>query len=168
MKKIISIATIFFQIFSAFVVLFIIYIIFALLDMTDYDFANAAGFLIFQPIFGLLFCVATIAACLFVGLPIRLIQGLYNWWIKKPYIIFLGVIVRMVLLIISLIFTEARNIIIDGRTKSKANSKYHISIDRLVLNSILLTSLLSIDNNKLNQTKLFSRRLEQLNRPHTS
>lgn len=118
MKKIISIATILFQIFIAFVTLFIIYMIFALLQPSNYDFPNAVGFLIFQPTFAFFLCSATIVACIIVGLPIRLVQEVYNWWSKKPYLIFGGVTVGIILLIVSLTFTKTTNIEIDGNVRT--------------------------------------------------
>lgn len=118
MKKVISIATILFQIFIAFVTLFVIYIIFALLEPTDYDCANAVGFLIFQLIFGFFLCSVTIVVCIIVGLPIRLIKEAYNWWSKKPYLIFVGVTIGIILLIVSLNFTKTTNIKIDGNVRT--------------------------------------------------
>lgn len=159
-KKIISIATIFFQIILTFIALFIIYIIFALLDMTDYDFPNAVGFLIFQPIFGLLLCAATIASCMFIGLPIRLIQRLYYWWSKKPYIIFFGVTVGFILLIISLIFTEATNIMIDGENKSKQIPNIKLALAGWFLIAFCLLHFYPLTIINWFKTKLFSRRFD--------
>ena len=126
MNKIISLATITFQLFTAFGGLFIIYIIFAVLDMNDFDLPSGIGFLIFQPAYGFIISGLTIVACIILGLPIRLIPRVYNWWSRKPVIIFIGIFIGLILLLLSLNshFTETAKINVDGvdRTKEIPNS----------------------------------------------
>ena len=107
--------------FSTFVVLFVIYIIFALLDMTDFDLPTGVGFLIFQPVFGIILSSFTILVCIILGLPIRLIPKLYRWWSNRPYIIFVGVFVGLTLLLLSLNshFTETAKVTIDDKEQTK-------------------------------------------------
>ena len=121
MEKIISIATVLFQLFIAFVGLLIIYMVFALLDMTEINFPNAVGFIIFQPLWGILICGLTIIACIILGLPIRLNPKLNKWWSKRPIIIFIGVMIGLLLLLLSLNshLMQTAKFTIDGKEQTK-------------------------------------------------
>jgi hypothetical protein len=121
LKKYTPLLTILIQFASALIVLFIIYIIFALLDVDDPDLINAVGFMIFQPLFGIIITLATIAACFIVGIPLRFIPKLKAWWVSKPYLPLIGIVVGIILLILSLIpgLMHPVKIIIDGEEKVK-------------------------------------------------
>lgn len=126
MRKLISLSTILFQLFITFVALFVIYIIFALLDMDEFDMITEGAFLIFQPIFAIVLSTLTIIACIIVGLPIRLIPSVKSWWSSKPFIIFLGLTIGIILLLLSLNtnFTETQNFTTDGIEKEKEIPNY--------------------------------------------
>ena len=124
MKKLISIFSVLFQFISTLIVLFIIYIILAFLDNlnnNDPDFPNAIGFVIIQPVFGIIFVFLTIFICTIVGLPIRLMPKLFNWWNNRPMIILAGVVSGLLLIVMSLIpyFAETAKIVVDGEEKVK-------------------------------------------------
>lgn len=121
MKKFLTIANIVFQIFLTYAILFAIYIIFALLDNDDPDIPNAIGFLIFQPLYGIFLSTITIIICFIAGLPIRLINKVYNWWSDKPYIIIAGLVIGIVFLILSLNpnYTKTTKVLVDGLEKAK-------------------------------------------------
>ena len=87
--------------------------------MNDFDFPNAIGFLIFQPIFGFIICALTILICIILGLPIRLITGLNNWWVQKPFIVFVGVAIGLILLLMSLFITHKVIFIKEGQETAK-------------------------------------------------
>jgi hypothetical protein len=124
LKKLISIFSVLFQFISTLIVLFIIYIILAFLDNlnnNDPDFPNAIGFVIIQPVFGIIFVFLTIFICTIVGLPIRLMPKLFNWWNNRPMIILAGVSFGLLLIVMSLIpyFADTAKIVVDGEEKVK-------------------------------------------------
>jgi hypothetical protein len=162
-KKLISIATIIFQIFIAFVVLFVIYIIFALLDMNDFDFANGVGFLIFQPLYGFIFSALTIAVCITVGLPIRLIPKLFKWWSLKPIIVFVGVIIGLILLIISLNshFTETTNVTINGEQTVKQIPNITLALTGWFLTAFCLLHFYPLTIIKWFKTKVLTKQVDK-------
>ena len=87
--------------------------------MNDFDLPSGIGFVIFQPVFGIVLSGLTIIACIILGLPIRLIPRLYNWWSERPFIIFIAVTVGLILLIMSVFFTDTVNAVSDGEEKTK-------------------------------------------------
>ena len=89
--------------------------------MTDFDLPTGVGFIIFQPIFGIFLSGLTILACIILGLPIRLIPNIYNWWSKRPYIIFAGIFIGLILVLLSLNshFTETAKVTIDDEEQTK-------------------------------------------------
>jgi len=106
-----------FQVLSASCLLLVVYLIFALMDMNDADLMTGIGFLLFQPILALVLTAMTIIACFVIGLPIRLSARLNEWWKARPFIALGGVFIGIVLLILSMIFTEQKTIFIDGEAQ---------------------------------------------------
>ncbi len=116
MDRTLNILTIVFQLAMTFTLTVCIYMIFALLD-SDFGFDGLVGLLIFQPILGALFSFLTILVCLIVGLPIRLIKKVKNWWTANFYISIIGTVCGLTLLFLSLThyFTETVKIQMDGQ-----------------------------------------------------
>ena len=121
MRKIISISTILFQLFTTAAVLFVTYIIFALIDLDDFDLITEGAFLISQPVYGILITVLTIIVCTIVGLPIRLKKTINKWWSRKPMLVFAGVVIGFILMSLSLNvnFSATTKVIVDGEERSK-------------------------------------------------
>lgn len=90
-----------FQLLVTFVVLFAIYMIIALLDILQLDMIGMIGFVIFQPLLGILLSAVTLFLCLVIGLPIRLIEKLRLFWIENFWITFLLLGTGALLLILS-------------------------------------------------------------------
>jgi hypothetical protein len=102
MSKIITILTLGLQIAMTFIATFCIYMVFALLD-SDFGIDGIFGLLFFHPIIGILISAMTIIVCLIIGLPIRLINKINDWWIKYNYISIMGTIIGITFLILSLL-----------------------------------------------------------------
>ena len=121
MKKAVPIVTLLFQVFIAFVVLIIVYIIYALADNDEADMVNALGFILFQPLWGFILSSITIALCLLIGLPIRLMARVKQWWYEKPIIPLLGFVIGLLLLLLAFhaAFTETVQVVIDGEPVEK-------------------------------------------------
>ncbi len=130
MRKYINILTLFFQVLLTSVVLFVIYIVYALADVDEADMVNGIGFLLFQPLFGFILTSGTVVACLLVGLPIRLIERLKQWWYKKPAIPLLGIAIGLLLLLFAFnpAWTEVQQVIINGEPTQKQVPNSAISI----------------------------------------
>ena len=88
------------------------------------------AFLIFQPIFAIILSALTIVACIIVGLPIRLIPSLRNWWSRTPVIFFIGLAIGVVLLLLSLNanFTETKTVSIGDVEKEKEIPNYSLAL----------------------------------------
>ena len=106
--------------------------------MNDFDLPSGIGFLIFQPVFGIVLSGLTIIACTILGLPIRLSPRLYNWWSERPFIIFIAVTVGLILLIMSLFFTETINAVSDGEEKTKQIPNISLAVTGWVLTAFSL------------------------------
>ena len=130
MKKFVPLLTVLFQVFIAFIVLFIVYIIYALADNNEADMVNSVGFLIFQPFFGLILTSITIAVCLFIGLPIRLIRRVKQWWYTKPAIPLMATTIGLLLLALAFYpaWTETVEVNIDGEPSYKYVPNSYLSI----------------------------------------
>ena len=98
----------------------------AILDANDIDFV----FLVGQPIMGIIAILITLFLCFILGLPIRLIPKVYNWWTNKPIICFVGVAIGIALILISYNshLIETVKVVTDGveRTKQVSNSTFGI------------------------------------------
>lgn len=68
-----------------FVALITIYMIFVFLDYQG-GIEGFLGTMLFQPLLGGLFSVVTIAACLILGLPIRINETINAWWARNPWV----------------------------------------------------------------------------------
>ena len=112
MKKLSSTATIVFQLFLTFGVLFLIYMVFAVLDNDEVDMISELGLLTIHPLFAAIFSAITIIVCILLGLPIRLNSKLKKWWTDKPFISIAVGIIGLILLLLSLNqnFTESTKV----------------------------------------------------------
>lgn len=120
MNKLYNILILAIQVGIAFILLIIIYMIFALLDFEG-GFDGLIGIAIFQPLIAIILSFISILGCLFVGLPIRLIKRLKNWWAVHFYISILLAAFGIMLVGMSLIpqFVEIKTITIDEQLISK-------------------------------------------------
>lgn len=114
-----SAITILFQLVLTSIVLLSIYIIYALFDVIEFDLISGIGFIIFQPILGVISTGLTILICLILGLPIRLIKGINQSWKSKQFIPILGAVVGVLLLFLSIINTEVKEVIIENEKMLK-------------------------------------------------
>ena len=121
MNRISETISLLFQLLVTFLVLFTIYMVYALLDLLEIDMMAGFGFLLFQPILGFLISVATMVGCLVVGLPIRLIKTIRDFWLSKPLLPLAGVALGFFLLLLSFHgnFTEQKEVTIDIGTIQK-------------------------------------------------
>lgn len=138
LRKASSLLILIFQVLSASCLLLVVYLIFALLDMNDADLISGIGFLIFQPILALVLTAITIVACFVIGLPIRLSARLNEWWKARPLLALGGLLAGIVLLILSIIFTEQKTILIDGATQVRAVPGAALSITGWFLSGFCL------------------------------
>ncbi|MGQ1947756.1 hypothetical protein ACT3CD_11725 [Geofilum sp. OHC36d9] len=115
MTRIIKIATILIQVGLTIGTTFILYMLFAMFDYQG-GFANFVGLTLFQPILAILFSILTVIVCGFVGLPIRLNNGLNTWWRTHFYVPVLIGLLGLVACAISLMpgFVEEITYRIDG------------------------------------------------------
>jgi hypothetical protein len=92
-----------------------VYLLYALFDIYEWDMINSIGFLIFQPLFGAILSGTTIAICLLIGLPIRLIQRIRQWWMRKLILQLLTLIAGFLLLGIAFLpgLSETQTVLID-------------------------------------------------------
>lgn len=88
-----------------FVVLLGTYLLLALLDYPG-GFPAFIGFLVFQPLMGALFSLATVSVCVLVGLPLRL-ADFGSWWRQQPWLALAGAGAGGALLVLSLFLRGA-------------------------------------------------------------
>lgn len=121
MKKVSPVLILLFQVFVTYAVLLIVYLIYALLDGDKDNLDNPIAFFLFQPILGLIISSITVAACLIVGLPIRLVKRLQLWWYAKPAIPLLGAAIGLVLLLLAFYpaWEETMQVVVDGELTQK-------------------------------------------------
>jgi zinc transporter ZupT len=95
--------------------------IYALLDILEIDMIAGIGFLIFQPILGFILTFCTIIACLIVGLPIRLVKKVRDFWLSKPFLPIAGAATGIIMLFLSFNsnFTELKEVTLDYGTVEK-------------------------------------------------
>ena len=89
------------QILSTFIALFFIYLVFEVFKVEESDLIGEVLFVMFKPFFSIAAGFVTICICLIVGLPLRLINTLSNWWIQKPLAQVLLLAIGLLLLILS-------------------------------------------------------------------
>ena len=85
----------------AITVTFIIYMVLAITQDFEGGFDNIVGLAVIQPVMGAVLCSLTIIACLLVGLPIRLVRTINNWWTNHFAFGLGGIMLGITLLIIS-------------------------------------------------------------------
>jgi len=92
----------------------------ALLD-SDFGIDGLFGLFVIQPIIAIIISSLTIIGCLIVGLPIRLINKLNEWWIANFYFSIIGVIVGFLILFISFLpmFKDTITVDVDGEQTIK-------------------------------------------------
>ena len=114
--------------------------IFAVLDNDEADLINETALVIIQPVYAIVFSTLTIAACLIIGLPIRLSPRLFEWWTSKPLIAFAGIIAGLFLLTISLNshFTNTANTIINGEQTTKQIPNISLSLSGWFLSAFFV------------------------------
>ena len=95
-----------------FFLLFIIYLIFGPAKNVEADLINEILYLVIIPI---ILILATIGICILVGLPIRLIPNLYNWWLANPFVSFMALTIGLILLTLTLNqnFIDTRTILVN-------------------------------------------------------
>lgn len=120
MNKTITLLTLGLQIALTFIATFCIYMVFALLD-SDFGFDGLFGLVLFQPIMAIILSVLTIFICLILGLPIRLINKLNNWWTSNSYLPIIGIIIGLTFLLMALLpaFSETVAFELDGEPTLK-------------------------------------------------
>ena len=91
----------FIQVFNALVVLMIVYFLLAFFGMPEIDIPTLIGFVIFQPFLGFLISVITILLCLLIGLPLRKLNNLHEWLLKKNVLSILLAFLGFIFLVIS-------------------------------------------------------------------
>lgn len=139
------------QVFATFGILLIIYLAYALQDIYEADFANEIGFLIFQPLFGFVYTSITILACCILGLPIRLITRVRQWWTRRPFIPLLGLLIGLIFFVLSFKtnLMETKQIVVNGELMNKTVPNFYLSLIGWFLTAFCLlhlypTSLLSL------------------------
>jgi hypothetical protein len=115
------------QLGLTFTVLVCLYMVFAILDYQG-GFDSFIGMAFFQPIMAALLSGLTIICCMTVGLPIRLIKNLKEWWTRHFYLAFILALVGLTL--IGLSFTPH---FIEERTVSTGEMEIVKSIPNLGL-----------------------------------
>jgi len=85
LNSLISLVTFIFQIGLTYLSLSFVYMAYVLLDYEG-GFEAFIGVILLQPLFALVLASITIAACLLIGLPIRLTAGLNLWWREHVFI----------------------------------------------------------------------------------
>lgn len=126
-----------------FATLFLVYLVYALLDVDEADMINGIGFMIFQPLVGFFVTTITIVICFVLGLPIRLNSKVRQWWLAKPLLPVIGVIVGIVLLWLAFNsnLTETKQVILDGETIDKEVPNATVSITGWFLTAFFLLHL---------------------------
>ncbi len=115
--KILAVLTILFQLILSFMVLIGIYLVYAVSDMIEIDLVATIGFLLFQPILGVVFTLLTILLCLILGLPIRMIRVVNQFWKTKPIIPIIGTVTGFIFLFLSFLNRniEIKEVIVENK-----------------------------------------------------
>jgi hypothetical protein len=120
--------------------MFVVYMIVAVLDVYESGVPETIGFLIFQPLFGLILVAITIFACFLVGLPIRLHQIANRWWRARQTIPLIGIITGLGLIAASFhptLMTQTE-LVIDGTRVNKAIPNVGLAVGGWFLTSFSL------------------------------
>lgn len=118
------------QVVSTVCCLLLIYMIYAFVDMDEFDLITEIGFLVIQPLIGLVYIFLTILSCFLIGLPLRLIQKLNCWWQERQVIPVLGLAFGFVLILMSFntLFTNTENVILDSGPIEKEIPNFRMSL----------------------------------------
>jgi len=129
-KILLNLSTFVFQILLAYGVLFCIYMAFAILDNDEADLISESTLLVIQPIYAIVFSTITIACCIILGLPIRLVSKLRKWWSGKPTFTILGILFGVILLFVSLNsnFADHTTVMIDGEKRTKQIPNFTLAL----------------------------------------
>lgn len=101
MRKSTATRTFLWQIFITFIVLLTVYMVYAAIENTLPSQLSRFSFFILQSFYATITAAVTIAACLVLGLPIRIISRCNQWWQNKPLIPLLGVAIGSTFLLMS-------------------------------------------------------------------
>lgn len=104
------------QMVFAFALTFIVYMLLTLDQIFEYRFDNIIGHAVIPPKMVAIICGLTILACLLVGLPIRLVRAINNWWTNHFAISVYGILLGIILIILADIssFREIVKVVVDG------------------------------------------------------
>lgn len=104
------------QMAFAFALTFIIYMVLTVDQIFEIGVHNIVGLAVIQPIMVAIICGLTILACLVVGLPIRLVSTINNWWTNHFAIGVYGILLGIIMIILSDIssFREFVKITVEG------------------------------------------------------
>jgi hypothetical protein len=140
MRKTAFVLSLLFQLFVTFATLFVIYIIYALLDVDDADMINGIGFVVFQPLFGFILTSITILICFVLGLPIRLKSKVRKWWLTRPLLPIIGVVLGLLLLLLAFSpnLTATKQVVLNGETVDKKLPNPSVSITGWFLTAFCL------------------------------
>jgi hypothetical protein len=140
MTKTTFVLSLLFQLFVTFATLFVIYIIYALLDVDDADMINGIGFVVFQPLFGFILTSITILICFVLGLPIRLKSKVRKWWLTRPLLPIIGVVLGLLLLLLAFSpnLTATKQVVLNGETVDKKLPNPSVSITGWFLTAFCL------------------------------
>ncbi|HEU4470182.1 MAG TPA: hypothetical protein VFR58_03790 [Flavisolibacter sp.] len=100
------------------------------MDVLEIDMIAGIGFLIFQPILGLIVSLITIVICLVAGLPIRLVKRIREFWISNPFLPVIGAIAGLILLVLSFnsSFAELNEVALGPETIEKETPDTMLSL----------------------------------------
>lgn len=97
-----KIATLIIQLIVTNVVMIVIYMFFALVDYNG-GWDGIFGIVLVQPIFAVIFSSLTSIACYIMGLPIRLLPKILEWWSTRLYLQLALLMIGLTLFVLSLI-----------------------------------------------------------------
>lgn len=130
------------QLFVSSVVLFCAFVYFDPISVLDRE-ADSINILFFGIILPIIFIAKTIAICLLLGLPFRLIPKLHNWWVSKPLIQLLGLTSGIVILFLSINMnlTKTEEFIENGETVTKDFANLYLSLSGWFLTAFFSLNL---------------------------
>jgi hypothetical protein len=106
-----------------------IYLVFALLDYEG-GFDNLVGLVLFQPLVAVTLSGSTIGCCLLIGLPIRLIKSINQWWTNHFFLPVILALIGLILLGLSLLpqFIEQKTLMIEGQQMIKQVPNLYLAV----------------------------------------
>jgi len=102
----------------------------AILENDEADPINEIGLLVIQPLIASVLITVTMIICYIVGLPIRLIARVKNWWVEKPVLPLIGIACGTIffLLAFNKNLMEQKEVLIDGEQKLKQVPNFNMSL----------------------------------------